>query len=126
LCAALASVVPPAKLWLVFPERQPGVAPDHSDAESIAAAVRAACGENIAHGGLDEVRLERIDVDGDMLSAILRLADELSAQLIAIPNHGAPGPVRSFLPNLAEPLLLSARCSVLVVPDFNAGNVARR
>jgi nucleotide-binding universal stress UspA family protein len=126
LCAALASVVPPAKLWLVFPERHPGVAPDISDAESIVAGVRAACGDDMAHAALDGVRLERIDVEGDMLSAVLRLADELSAQLIAIPNHGDPGPVRSFLPNLAEPLLLSARCSVLVVPDLNARDAARR
>jgi nucleotide-binding universal stress UspA family protein len=116
LCAVLGSVARPAKLWLAFPERHPALAPETSDSESIAAAVRAACGGDTSET-LDDVRLERLDVAGDMLSSILRLADELYAQLIAIPNHGDPGPVRSFLPNLAEPLLVAARCSVLVVPD---------
>jgi nucleotide-binding universal stress UspA family protein len=126
LRAALGSVTRPAKLWLAFPERHPALAPEASDSESIAAAVRAACGEGM-NETLDDVRLERLDVSGDMLSAMLRLADELYAQLIAIPNHGDPGPVRSFLPNLAEPLLLAARCSVLVVPDASVdGGAVKR
>jgi nucleotide-binding universal stress UspA family protein len=116
LRAALACVSRPAKLWIAFPERHPALAPDISDSLTIAAAVRAACGAGI-EPALDDVRLERLDVAGDMLNATLRLADELYAQLIAIPNHGDPGPVRAFLPNLAEPLLVGARCSVLVVPD---------
>jgi nucleotide-binding universal stress UspA family protein len=116
LRAALASVSRPAKLWLAFPERHPALAPDITDSDAIAAAVRALCGAEVAET-LEDVRLERIDVAGDMLNATLRLADELYAQLIAIPNHGDPGPVRTFLPNLAEPLLVGARCSVLVVPD---------
>jgi nucleotide-binding universal stress UspA family protein len=116
LRAALASVSRPAKLWLAFPERHPALAPHISDSDAIIAAVRALCGAEIAET-LEDVRLERIDVAGDMLNATLRLADELYAQLIAIPHHGDPGPVRTFLPNLAEPLLMGARCSVLVVPD---------
>ena len=116
LRAALACVSRPAKLWLAFPERHPALAPDMSDSHAIAAAVRQVCGGDSA-SALEDVRFERLDIVGDMLSATLRHADELSAHLIAIPNRGDPGPVRAFLPNLAEPLLVSARCSVLVVPD---------
>ena len=119
LRAVLATVARPAELWLAFPERHaggdPAFAPD-ADSDAMAAAVRALCGGDIA-ATLGDVRLHRVAVDGDMLNATLRLGAERSAQLIAIPNHGDPGPVRSFLPNLAEPLLLGARCSVLVVPD---------
>lgn len=115
LRAALACVSRPAKLWLASPERQPALAPDISDSHAIATAVGACDSELLPL--LDGVLLERIDVAGDMLDATLRLAEELYAQLIAIPNHGGPGPVRTFLPNLAEPLLIGARCSVLVVPD---------
>jgi nucleotide-binding universal stress UspA family protein len=116
LRAALASVSRPAKLWLAFPERQPALAPDLNDSDAIAAALRALLGAEIGTA-LDDLCVERIEVAGDMLDGVLRLADELYAQLIAIPNHGDPGPVRTFLPNLAEPLLVGARCSVLVVPD---------
>jgi nucleotide-binding universal stress UspA family protein len=66
---------------------------------------------------LQAMCVERIDVAGDMLTEVRRAADRVDAQLIAVPNQGPPGAVRIFLPNLAEPLLLSARCSVLVAPD---------
>ena len=55
-------------------------------------------------------------VDGDFLTGITKAADELDAGLIAVPVYGEPGAVRSFLPNLAEPLIVSAARSVLVVP----------
>jgi nucleotide-binding universal stress UspA family protein len=116
LRAALACVSRPAKVWLAFPERHSALAPDISDSEAIAAAVRELCGDDTVNN-LEDVRFERLDIVGDMLNDTLRHAEELSAQLIAIPNRGVPGPVRAFLPNLAEPLLVSARCSVLVVPD---------
>ena len=116
LRAVLATVARPAKLWLAFPERHPALAADILDSDAIAAAVRALCGQDVA-ALLEDVQLERVDVAGDMATATLRLGEERSAQLIAVPNHGDPGPVRSFLPNLAEPLLFAARCSVLVVPD---------
>jgi nucleotide-binding universal stress UspA family protein len=116
LRAALACVSRPARLWLAFPERHPALASDIGDSHAIAAALRALCGDEIADA-LENVRFERLDIAGDMLNDTLRLAEQLSADLIAVPNHGDAGPVRAFLPNLAEPLLLAARCSVLVVPD---------
>lgn len=56
-------------------------------------------------------------LSADAASDMLRLAGDVQAQLIAVCIHGSPGAVRSFLPNVAESVLVSARCSVLVVPD---------
>jgi nucleotide-binding universal stress UspA family protein len=75
-----------------------------------------ACGPELANE-LDTFEVAYVELLGDVLSAVLRLADDVGAQLIAVPNHGDPGSIRAFLPNLAEPLLVAARCSVLVVPD---------
>ena len=54
---------------------------------------------------------------GDPVDAILSLACDVSADLIVTPVHGTAGVVRSLLPNIADRLLLTAPCSVLVVPD---------
>lgn len=53
---------------------------------------------------------------GDAVDALLSLASEVAADLIVTPVNGVAGPVRSFVPNIADRLLLAARCSVLVVP----------
>jgi hypothetical protein len=53
----------------------------------------------------------------DNAADVLHAVDEYSAQLVAVHLWGDPGPVRAFLPNAAVPLLLAARCSVLIVPD---------
>lgn len=87
-----------------------------TDTMPIADAVRRTCGPGI-DDALSQLTFERADVGSDMLGGILHLASELAVQMIAVPNHGDPGAVRSFLPNLAELLLPSAKCSVLVVPD---------
>lgn len=46
-------------------------------------------------------------------------ARRMSADLVVIvtPVHGTAGVVRSLVPNIADRLLLTAPCSVLVVPD---------
>jgi nucleotide-binding universal stress UspA family protein len=67
---------------------------------------------------LDQLDIARVDMEGDATAGALRLAEDSHADLIAVPNYGAPGPVRAFVPNLADSLLLGARCSVLVVPDW--------
>jgi nucleotide-binding universal stress UspA family protein len=54
---------------------------------------------------------------GDAVDAVLSLANEVAADLIVAPVNGAAGAVRSFVPNIADRLVLTARCSVLVVPE---------
>lgn len=54
---------------------------------------------------------------GDPADAILSLTREVSADLIVAPVHGAAGTIRSLVPNVADRLLLTAPCSVLIVPD---------
>lgn len=114
--AAMACVAPTAQVWLVFPDRSSAHGGGDIEAGLARAIVAHACGERLTELP-SELQVERVDVTGDMLTGILRVAGNVDADLIAVPNHGAPGAVRMFLPNLAEPLLLSARCSVLVVPD---------
>ena len=53
---------------------------------------------------------------GDPADAILSLAREVNADLIVTPVHGAAGTIRSLVPNVADRLLLTAPCSVLVIP----------
>lgn len=108
-----------AHLWIASPDGSFPAAQNGVKSESARELVARVCGPGLA-SRLDTLEVERVDIVGDMLSGVLRLADDVAAQLIAIPNHGDPGPVRAFLPNLAEPLLLGARCSVLVVPDQTA------
>lgn len=119
LRAGLAALLRGGRLWLATPGRMDdGTASDAS--ESARSLVARACGPDWA-AQVDAIDMERVHLSGDPLTAVLRLADDVDAQLIAIPNYGASGPVRAFLPNLAEPLLLGSRCSVLVVPDQPAG-----
>jgi len=54
---------------------------------------------------------------GDAVDELLSLAGEVSADIIVTSVHGAAGAVRSFIPNIADRLLLTAPCSVLVVPE---------
>lgn len=112
--AALASLLLGGRLWVAMPATtDDGVSIDTS--ESARNLVARACGpECMAY--LDAVEVERVILPGEPLTAVTALAQQVDAQLIAIPNHGDPGPVRAFLPNLVEPLLLASRCSLLVVP----------
>ena len=57
---------------------------------------------------------------GDPADAILALAREVNADLIVTPVHGAAGTIRSLLPNVVDRLLLTAPCSVLVIPTTEA------
>jgi nucleotide-binding universal stress UspA family protein len=113
---ALACVARGAAVWLLMPaagsKRGAGDVEPGTAGEIFARA----CDRELLDK-LQSIMLERVDADDDMLTAVLRTAEQVDAQLIAVPNQGPPGAVRIFLPNLAEPLLLSARCSVLVVPD---------
>lgn len=113
---AAACVQPHGKLWMVLPESVPADAAHEVEAGSAYGIAMRACGPDIEPylGSLD---CQRLDIAGDMLTGVLQLAEEVQAELIAVPVRGMPGPIRTFLPNIAEPLLLTARCSVLVAPD---------
>ena len=108
-----------AHIWIVVPDRSPTKAGDLVQSRSAHELVASACGPELA-SHVDALDLARVDVAGDLLAGILRVVDDVNGQLIAVPNRGNPGAVRAFLENLAEPLLLATRCSVLVVPDDGA------
>jgi nucleotide-binding universal stress UspA family protein len=106
-----------APVWIAMPDRFATPHPELIAAGTARELVLEALGDAMASDERDRRLLERVDIAGDMLSGVLRLADEAGADLIAVPNRGAPGQVRVFLPNVAEPLLVAAPCSVLIVPD---------
>ena len=54
---------------------------------------------------------------GDAVEALLTMARDTNADLIVTPVHGEAGVVRSLLPSVADRLLLTASCSVLLVPE---------
>lgn len=115
LRAAVACLPAGAKVWIALPS--PSASGQSGDKfKSARELADSACGPELANR-LDALELARIDVVGDMLAGVLGLVRDVNAQLVAVPNRGDPGPMRSFLENLAEPLLLAVRCSVLVVPD---------
>jgi nucleotide-binding universal stress UspA family protein len=105
-----------SRMWIAVPDRSPMKPADGRGSESARDFVARAVGAGFERE-LESIEIEMTNVDGDMLAGVLRIADDVGANLIAAPNRGAPGPIRTFLPNLAEPLLYSARCSVLIVPD---------
>lgn len=103
-------------IYLAFPDEAPGGEPPGPDDGDVRRALLAACGPEIGPR-LDDLELVRVDIADDMLTGIMELAEHVGATLIAVPNFGRAGPIRAFLPNLAEPLLFAAPCSVLVVPS---------
>jgi nucleotide-binding universal stress UspA family protein len=115
--AALRLLPPDGPVWIAMPDRFATSHPELIASGSARELVAEALGEVMASDEGDRHVLERVDVAGDMLCGVLRLAEEAGADLIAVPNRGAPGQVRVFLPNVAEPLLVAAPCSVLIVPD---------
>lgn len=115
--AALRCLPEAAPIWIAMPDPQATTHP-----ELIAeGSGRELASEAVSGRGPSDERdrhvFERVDMVGDMLTGVLRLARETGAELIAVPNRGIAGQVRVFLPNIAEPLLVAAPCSVLVVPD---------
>ena len=114
--AALACVAPGARVWIARPDH-----PSRADVRDEETHMPRATSSQAFAGDLEDqiaaAALELVTITGDMSTGVLRLADAVDAQLIVVPIRGAAGPVRSFLPNIAEPLLSSAQCSVLVVPE---------
>ncbi len=116
LRAVVRSLSPGGRMWVAIPSRLPVTGPDGVEFDSVREIVAQACGPELERD-IDSIEIERVSVDGDMLAGVLRIADDVDAHFVAAPNQGAPGAIRAFLPNLGEPLLRSARCSVLLVPD---------
>lgn len=113
--AAVACLIPGGRLWIAAANSP---APLQCDLDTIgtrALAMRI-CGRRWT-ARLDEIEIMRVQMGGDIVHNVLQLARDTRAHLIAVPNYGDPGPIRAFLPNPADSLLLGARCSVLVVPD---------
>jgi phosphoglycerate kinase len=54
-------------------------------------------------------------VDGDPTGEILRIADEIGADLIAMGSHGHTGLLHYFLGSVARKVLERARCPVMIV-----------
>lgn len=54
---------------------------------------------------------------GDLVQAVQTLTHDVNADLIVTGVHGAPGAIRSLVANVAQQLLLTSICSVLVVPE---------
>lgn len=114
--AAVGCLPPGATLWIAVPSGALLVGNDDEDSSWLQQTVVPASVHDVGRQ-LGEFSVHRLAIEDDMFAGVLRVAEQLDAQLLAVPNRGDPGPVRVFLPNLAEPLLVSAHCSVLVVPD---------
>jgi phosphoglycerate kinase len=78
------------------------------EAERIFAAVNAA----LARQGL--VSHMQIDVEGDPADEILRFADEINADLIAMGSHGKSGVLSLIMGSVSRKVIDHARCPVLV------------
>lgn len=114
LTAALAVLAPGGRLWVALADALP------TDAGNTQASARSLMAGACADGPADafrEVECEHRVLARDALGSILRLADEIAADLIVVPDHGSAGAMRAYLPNVTVPLLSEARASVLVVPD---------
>lgn len=79
------------------------------EAERIFAAVNAA----LARQGL--ISHMQIEVEGDPADEILRFADEISADLIAMGSHGKSGVLSLIMGSVSRKVIDHSRCSVLVV-----------
>jgi nucleotide-binding universal stress UspA family protein len=73
-----------------------------------------------------EVRLERMLVDGEPASEILRIATEQKCDMIVMGTHGWTGLTRLLMGSVAEKVVRKAPCAVLTVKtplgEMPAGN----
>ncbi len=122
--AALQCLPPDARVWIALPDRSIAANPELIEQGSAREIALGAPPAGSPADERDRRTFTRVDIDGDMLAGVVRLAEDVGAELIAVPNRGAAGQVRVFLPNLAEPLLVMAPCSVLVVPDATNARAA--
>ncbi len=62
-----------------------------------------------------ELRVERQVIEGDPVTEILQVADEVDADLIVMGTHGRTGMGRFFMGSIAEQVLRRASCPVLTL-----------
>ena len=107
---ALECMVSGAQVWVALPERLTPGPTGEGETESPRDALLRTCGSDLAEHvrGLD---VQWVSTTGDVSASVLRLAEEVHAHLIAVCIHGMPGAIRTFVPNVAESMLVSARCS---------------
>jgi nucleotide-binding universal stress UspA family protein len=74
---------------------------------------------NAALAGQGLTSHHQLVVEGDPADEILRIADEMGANLIAMGSHGRTGVLRLLMGSVSRKVLDQARCPVLVVriPD---------
>ena len=67
------------------------------------------------HLPIDKHRAERRFVEGDAATEIVRLAQEMQADLIVMGTHGRTGLARMLMGSVAEQVVRKAPCPVLTV-----------
>jgi len=65
-----------------------------------------------------EIHAERLLVDGDPATEILRLAGEMNADLVVMGTHGRTGLSRLLMGSVAEQVVRRVDCPVLTVKAF--------
>jgi nucleotide-binding universal stress UspA family protein len=111
VCAALACMPHGSRMWIALP-----ISASHDGAEQETFRLDGVGMRSPrAAEALPEIQIRRVDMSADRCDVVLGLATELDADLIAVSEPRLAGVEHGY--DLAESLLLSARCSVLVVPD---------
>jgi nucleotide-binding universal stress UspA family protein len=111
ICSALACMPLGSQLSIVLPKRAVN---DGEELETFDLGGIGARSPRAAEA-LQAIQIRRVDMTGGRCTAILELAETLGVELIAVSEPRASDVDRGE--DVAEWLLLSARCSVLVVPD---------
>lgn len=112
--AAVACAAPGVALCVVVPTQKASAGTTTATAAIRDATLAAARGA--PHDGAAEPTVDVVETADDLLGGAVAVARRVDAGLIALPIAGAPGVVRELVPNLAWPLLLTTRRSVLVSP----------
>ncbi|WP_277182932.1 universal stress protein [Caballeronia sp. BR00000012568055] len=83
--------------------------------------------ERMAQDGVDGApRIAEVELTGDDIAQrILSCADDFNADVIVMGTHGRRGWRRAVLGSVAEHVVRSARCPVLLVPGREAEQQAR-
>jgi phosphoglycerate kinase len=114
-----------AEIILLYVQKPPETSPEYIflDAETKrrrelerrleAERVVAAASAPLARQGL--VAHRQMVVEGDPAAEILKLADEMGVELIAMGSHGRTGVLSLFLGSVSRKVLDQARCPVLIV-----------
>ena len=119
--AAVACAAPGVAFCVVVPRKASPEGADDDPAsvrdavrDAVRGAVLAAARDASPAGAAPTVDV--VETADDLLVGAAALARRVDAGLVALPMAGSPGVVRELIPNLAWPLLLTTKRSVLVAP----------